>query len=79
MMGTQVQKRSSATDGLDEVKAAAEALQWAETAADRGDFDFAVKWLDRAEALLGGLTPRYQRRKRTWRAASNGDLSGRSP
>jgi hypothetical protein len=73
-MGAQVQERSSGMDGLDEVKAAAEALQWAETAADRGDFDFAVKWLDRAEALLGGLTPRYQRRKHTWQAACNGAL-----
>jgi hypothetical protein len=70
-MEARVQDRISARSQVADVGAAAEALQWAETAAERGDFDLATKWLDRAEELLGGLTPRYQRRKRTWKAAGN--------
>jgi len=76
-MEAQVQDRVSARSQVGDVGAAAEALQWAETAAERGDFDLAAKWLDRAEQLLGGLTRRYQRRKRTWEAAAN-DRSRRS-
>jgi hypothetical protein len=70
-MEARVQDRISARRQGGDVGAAAEALQWAETAAERGDFDLAAKWLDRAEELLGGLTPRYQRRRRTWEAAAN--------
>jgi hypothetical protein len=71
-MAAHVQAPTAARNGGGDAGAAVEALQWAETAADRGDFDFAVKWLDRAEGLLGGLTARYQQRKRAWQAASNG-------
>jgi hypothetical protein len=71
-MAAHAQELAAGGNGAGNVGAAAEALHWAETAAGRGDFDFAVKWLDRAEELLGGLTPRSQQRKRTWLAASNG-------
>jgi hypothetical protein len=70
-MEARVHDRISARGQVADVGAAAEALQWAEAAAEHGDFDLATKWLDRAEELLGGLTPRYQRRKRTWEAAAN--------
>jgi hypothetical protein len=75
-MTAQAQDRVMAGEEMDGVGAAAEALHWAETAAHRGDFDFAVRWLERAEGLLGGLTPLYQRRKRTWQAAAATELSG---
>ena len=69
-MTAQAQDPVMAGAGTNGEGAAVEALNWAETAAHRGDFDFAVKWLERAEDLLGGLTPRYQQRKRTWKAAA---------
>jgi hypothetical protein len=49
-----------------DLAAAAEALEWAERCAEGGEFAYAVKWLDRADALLGGLTPTYRRRRRSW-------------
>jgi hypothetical protein len=72
-MEVRVREHMPSTNGQDDVGAAAEALLWAETSADRGDFSFAVKWLDRAEHLLGGLTPRYEKRRYAWERAANGD------
>jgi hypothetical protein len=50
--------------------AATEALQWAEALAGREDYDLAVKWLDRAEELLGGLSRSYRKRRRDWQRAA---------
>jgi hypothetical protein len=71
-MEAHVRERGSGNHGLDEQGAVAEALHWAETVADRGDFSYAVKWLDRAEELIGGLSPKYQRRRRAWEQAVEG-------
>jgi hypothetical protein len=62
---------AAAQNGSGKLVAAAESLQWAETMARGGDFPAAVMWLDRADELLGGLTPRYRERRRTWEAAAN--------
>jgi hypothetical protein len=70
-MEPNVRERASDSYGLDEDRAVAEALHWAEAVADRGDFSYAVKWLDRAEELIGGLSPKYQRRRRTWEQATD--------
>jgi hypothetical protein len=56
---------------FDDADAAAEALHWADAVAAEGDYSLAVKWLDRAERLLGGLTPRYEQRRRDWRRAAD--------
>jgi hypothetical protein len=50
--------------------AAAEALQWAEALAGQKDYALAVKWLDRAEELLGGLSRSYRKRRREWQRAA---------
>jgi hypothetical protein len=71
-MEAHVQEPVPGTNGTGEVGAAVEALQWAETMAHTGDFSLAVSWLDRADELLGGLTPRYQRRRRVWQTAAAG-------
>jgi hypothetical protein len=50
--------------------AAREALQWAEALAGKEDYALAVKWLDRAEELLGGLSRTYRKRRRDWQRAA---------
>jgi hypothetical protein len=50
--------------------AAREALQWAEALAGKEDYVLAVKWLDRAEELLGGLSRTYSKRRRDWQRAA---------
>jgi hypothetical protein len=49
---------------------ATEALQWAEALAGREYYALAVKWLDRAEELLGGLSRTYSKRRRDWERAA---------
>ena len=34
------------------------AAAWAETHAERGDYEYALKWLDLVRKSSGGLTPR---------------------
>ena len=71
-MEAHAQDRIEAKEGPDEIDAAAEALHWAETAADGEDFSLAVMWLDRAGGLLGGLPASYKRRRRAWRQLAAG-------
>jgi hypothetical protein len=70
-MDALMKEGASSQNGSGEMAAAVEALQWAETVARRGDFSWAVRWLDRADELLGGLTPRYRERRRAWQAAAD--------
>jgi hypothetical protein len=69
-MEAEVRERVPPSGRFDEVDAAAESLHWANTVAAEGDYSLAVKWLDRADHLLGGLPPRYERRRREWRRAA---------
>ena len=69
-MEAHVQERVSVEDGRQ--AAATEALQWAEAVAGQEDYALAVKWLDRAEELLGGLSRSYRRRRRDWKRAAGG-------
>ena len=68
-MEAHAQEQASAEDG--QQAAATEALQWAEALAGREDYALAVKWLDRAEELLGGLSRSYRKRRRDWQRAAN--------
>jgi hypothetical protein len=45
------------------------ALTLAEGNAKWGDYEFALKELEAAEALAGGLTPEYRVKRRRWREA----------
>jgi hypothetical protein len=67
-MEAHVREQFSAAVGPE--AAAAEALQWAEALAGREDYGLAVKWLDRAEELLGGLSRSYRKRRRDWQRAA---------
>jgi hypothetical protein len=67
-MEAHVREQFSALAGPE--AAATEALQWAEALAGREDYALAVKWLDRAEDLLGGLSRGYRRRRRDWQRAA---------
>ena len=43
------------------------AAAWAETHAERGDYEYALKWLEVARRS-GGLTPRQLEHRRLWRS-----------
>ena len=43
------------------------ASAWAETHAERGDYEFALKWLEVVRRSSGGLTPRQRRERAQWR------------
>jgi len=44
------------------------AAAWAETHAERGDYEYALKWLEVARKSTGGLTPRQLEHRRLWRS-----------
>jgi uncharacterized protein HemY len=44
------------------------ALDWADVAGMLGDFDEAVRWLDRAAELMGSLPSELRARRREWLA-----------
>jgi hypothetical protein len=48
------------------------AAAWAETHAERGDYEYALKWLDLVRKASGGLTPRQLEHRRLWRSALKG-------
>jgi hypothetical protein len=62
--------REQVSVGLERDAAATEALQWAEALAGREEYDLAIKWLDRAEELLGELSRSYRKRRRDWERAA---------
>jgi hypothetical protein len=47
------------------------AAAWAETHAERGDYEYALKWLEIARSS-GGLTPRQLEHRRLWRSTLEG-------
>ena len=47
------------------------AAAWAESHAERGDYEYALKWLEVARKSSGGLTPRQLEHRRLWRSALN--------
>ena len=40
---------------------------WAESHAERGDYEYALKWLELVRKSSGGLSPRQQEHRRLWR------------
>ena len=52
-------------------EAVEEALSWASVAAQTGDFDRALAWIDTVEYVQGGLSAEWDERRAQWaRAAS---------
>lgn len=47
------------------------AAAWAETHAERGDYEYALKWLEVARKSSGGLTTRQLEHRRLWRSVLN--------
>ena len=47
------------------------AAAWAESHAERGDYEYALKWLEVARKSSGGLTPRQLEHRRLWRSVLN--------
>jgi len=55
-----------------------EALAWADTYAEAGDYRFALRWLELADSLVGPpLSAAYEAKRAIWKhAAGEDDLSG---
>jgi len=58
------------------------AAAWAQTHAERGDYQYALRWLELVRKSSGGLSPAQLEKRRAWRQlleASRPVRSGGSP